>query len=141
MGGEGAERPVEHKGMIMTRYLLSTHTVDDEQRQPMSEEQMRAMGQRLAALEQEMDANGAWVFSARLHGPETATVVRATEGDLLTTDGPFAETKEHLAGFYIIDAEGLDTALRWAAKVSETIGRPIEVRPFAGFSDQPDGAG
>ena len=125
----------------MTRYLLSTHTVEDEEREPPSEKQMREGFQRLATIEEEMSESGAWVFSARLHGPETATVVRATEGDLLTTDGPFAETKEHLAGFYIIDAEGLDTALRWAAKVSETIGRPIEVRPFAGFSDQPDGAG
>jgi hypothetical protein len=125
----------------MPRYLLSTHTVEGEQREPMSEEQMREMSQRVATTEQEMSAGGAWVFSARLHAPETATVVRVSGGDALTTDGPFAESKEHLAGFYMIDAEDLDGALGWATKVSEAIGRPIEVRPFAGFTDQPGGGG
>ena len=123
----------------MTRYLLSTHTVEGEQREPMSEEQMRETYQRLATIEQEMSASGAWVFSARLHEPETATVVRVAGGDALTTDGPFAESKEHLAGFYMIDAQDLDAALGWAAKVSEAISRPIEVRPFAGFTDEPGG--
>jgi hypothetical protein len=68
-------------------------------------------------------------------------VVRVRGGDALTTDGPFAESKEHLAGFYMIDAEDLDSALGWASRVSEAIGRPIEVRPFAGFADQPGGGG
>jgi hypothetical protein len=76
-----------------------------------------------------------------LHGPETATVVRVSGGDALTTDGPFPESKEHLAGFYMIDAEDLDSALGWATRVSEAIGRPIEVRPFAGFADRPGGGG
>ena len=125
----------------MSRYLLSTHKVEGDEREPQSEEQMRKAYGRLAAIEQEMGASGAWVFSARLHGPETATVVRVSGGETLTTDGPFAETKEHLAGFYMIDAEDLDTALGWATKVSEAIGRPIEVRPFAGFTDQPGGGG
>ena len=125
----------------MTRYLLSTHTVEDEEREPPSEKQMREGFQRLVTIEEEMSESGAWVFSARLHGPETATVVRVAGGDVLTTDGPFAESKEHLAGFYMIDAEDLDAALGWATKVSEAIGRPIEVRPFAGFSDQPGGGG
>jgi hypothetical protein len=124
----------------MTRYLLSTHTIEGEQREPMSDEQMRETYQRLAAVEKEMSDRGAWVFSARLHGSETATVVRVAGGEALTTDGPFAESKEHLAGFYMIDAEDLDAALRWATKVSETIDRPIEVRPLAGFTDEP-GAG
>jgi hypothetical protein len=125
----------------MTRYLLSTHAVEGEEREPMSEEQMRETSHRLTAIEQEMSDSGAWVFSARLHGPETATVVRVASGEALTTDGPFAESKEHLAGFYMLDAEDLDTALSWATKVSEAIGRPIEVRPFAGFTDQPGGGG
>jgi hypothetical protein len=127
--------------MIMTRYLLSTHTVEGETREPMSEEQGRETYERLATIEQEMSRSGAWVFSARLHGPETATVVRVAGGDVLTTDGPFAESKEHLAGFYMVDAEDLDAALGWATKVSEAIGRPIEVRPFAGFTDEPGGGG
>jgi hypothetical protein len=124
---------------VMTRYLLSTHTVEGEEREPMSEEQMRETYQRMAALEQEMNDSGAWVFSARLHPPDTATVVRVAGGEPLTTDGPFAESKAHLAGFYMVDAEDLDAALAWATKVSEAIGRPIEVRPFAGFADEPGG--
>jgi hypothetical protein len=118
---------------------LSTHTIEGEQREPAGEEAMRAFFQRLAAIEQEMSAAGAWVFSARLHEPETATVVRVAGHETLTTDGPFAESKEHLAGFYMIDAEDLDAALSWAAKVSEAIDRPIEVRPFAGYTDKPGG--
>ena len=125
----------------MTRYLLSTHTVEGEEREPMSEQHMRETYQRLATIEQEMSESGAWVFSARLHGPETATVVRVAGGEALTTDGPFPESKEHLAGFYMIDADDLDAALGWATRVSEAIGRPIEVRPFAGFTDQPGGGG
>jgi hypothetical protein len=125
----------------MAKYLLSTHTVEGEEREPVNEEQMRGTYQRLAAIEQEMSESGAWVFSGRLHGPETATVIRVAGGEPLTTDGPFAETREHLAGFYLIDAEDLDAALGWATKVSEAIGRPIEVRPFAGFTDQPGGGG
>ena len=123
----------------MPRYLLSTHSVEGEQREPMTDEQMRATHQRLTAIEQEMNASGAWVFSARLHGPDTATVVRVAGGEVLTTDGPFVESKEHLAGFYIVDAEDLDAALSWAAKVTEAIDRPIEVRPFAAFADEPGG--
>lgn len=123
----------------MTRYLLSTHTVEGEPREPMADEQLRETYQRLATVEQEMNAGGAWVFSARLHGPETATVVRVAEGDVLTTDGPFVESKEHLAGFYIIEAEDLDAALSWAARVTEAINRPIEVRPLAAVADEPAG--
>jgi hypothetical protein len=123
----------------MTRYLLSTHTVEGEQREPMTDEQMRESYQRLTRIEQEMNAGGAWVFSARLHEPETATVVRAAAGDVLTTDGPFVESKEHIAGFYIVEAEDLDAALSWAARVSEAIDRPIEVRPVAAFADEPRG--
>jgi hypothetical protein len=125
--------------MIMTRYLLSTHTVGDEQREPMTDEEMRESYQRLATIEQDMNTSGVWVFSARLHEPETATVVRVAGGEVLTTDGPFVESKEHLAGFYIIEAEDLDAALSWAARVTEAIDRPIEVRPLAAFADEPGG--
>jgi hypothetical protein len=73
---------------------------------------------------------GAWVFSARLHEPDTATVVRASNGEVLTTDGPFVEAREHLGGFYIIRADDLDAALAWASKVTAAINAPIEVRPM-----------
>jgi hypothetical protein len=123
----------------MTRYLLSTHTVEGEKREPMTDEEMRATYRRLAAIEREMNASGAWVFSARLDEPETATVVRVAGGNVLTTDGPFVESKEHLAGFYVIEAEDRDAAVSWAARVTEAIDRPIEVRPFVAFADQPGG--
>jgi hypothetical protein len=115
----------------MAHYLLSTHTVAGEAREPMSDDQTRQMMERIGALEEEMKSSGAWVFSARLHEPDTATVVREAGGEVLTTDGPFAESKEHLAGFYIVEAEDLDAALAWASKVTAAIDRPIEVRPFS----------
>jgi hypothetical protein len=115
----------------MTRYLLSVHTVEGEARDPMTDEEMQHSYKQVLLIEEEMKSAGAWVFSGRLHEPETATVVRQSDGDVLTTDGPFAESKEHLGGFYIIEAEDLDAALAWASKVTEVIKTPIEVRPFA----------
>jgi hypothetical protein len=115
----------------MTRYLLSVHTVVGEARDPMTDEEMRQSYKQVLLIEEEMKSAGAWVFSGRLHEPDTATVVRQSDGDVLTTDGPFAESKEHLGGFYIIEAEDLDAALSWASKVTEVIKTPIEVRPFA----------
>jgi hypothetical protein len=115
----------------MTRYLLSVHTVEGEARDPMTDEEMQQSYKQVLLIEEEMKSAGAWVFSGRLHEPDTATVVRQSDGDVLTTDGPFAESKEHLGGFYIIEAEDLDAALSWASKVTEVIKTPIEVRPFA----------
>jgi hypothetical protein len=121
----------------MTRYLLSVHSVAGQAREPIPDEEMRQSHKRLGVIEQEMQEAGAWVFSGRLHEPETATVVRMAGGELLTTDGPFVEAREHLGGFYVIDADDLDAALGWAAKVTAAINTPIEVRPFAAFADQP----
>ena len=118
----------------MTHYLLSTHSIDGEVREPMSEDDMQQMGARLGTIEAEMKSTGMWVFSGRLHAADTATVVRANNGEVQTTDGPFVEGKEHLGGFYIIQAQDLDAALALAAKVSEAIRRPIEVWPFAGVA-------
>lgn len=115
----------------MAQYLLSVHSVEGEVRQPMSEEEMRESWRQVIILEKEMKASGAWVFSGRLHEPDTATVVRMANGELLTTDGPFVESKEHLGGFYVIEARELDTALAWASRVTAAIRVPIEVRPFA----------
>ena len=115
----------------MTRYLLSVHTVESEARDPMTDEEMQQSYKQVLLIEEEMKSAGAWVFSGRLHEAETATVVRPSDGDVMTTDGPFAESKEHLGGFYIIEAGDLDAALNWASKVTEVIRSPIEVRPFA----------
>jgi hypothetical protein len=114
----------------MTQYLLSVHSVEGEARAPMSDEEMQQSWKQIQVLNEEMKAAGAWVFSARLHEPDTATVVRISEGEVLTTDGPFAESKEHLGGFYIIEAPDLDAALAWASKATVAVGRPIEVRPL-----------
>ena len=122
----------------MARYMLSVHSDEaSEVREPVSEEAMRQSHARLGQIEQEMATTGAWVFSGRLHEPETATVVRVAGGEVLTTDGPFAESKDHLGGFYVIEAVDLDAALGWAAKVTACIDAAIEVRSFAGFADKP----
>jgi hypothetical protein len=86
--------------------------------------------ERVIALEAKMDASGTFVFGGALHGPDAATVVRVSDGDVVMTDGPFVESKEHIAGFYIINADDLDAALAWAGKVVDAINHPIEVRPF-----------
>jgi len=96
----------------------------------MTPEQMENAWGPIRALEAEMKSAGAWVFSARLHDPDTATVVRVSGDEVMTTDGPFVEAKEHLAGFYIIEAADLDEALGWASKVTKLISSPIEVWPF-----------
>ena len=121
----------------MARYMLSVHSREGEVREPMTDEDMRRSHAELGQIEREMVTTGTWVFSARLHEPDTATVVRVAEGEVLTTDGPFAETKDHLGGFYIIEAGDLDAALGWATRVSAAITAPIEVRPFADFADEP----
>jgi hypothetical protein len=122
----------------MTQYLLSVHTVDGEAREPMTAEEMAQSYNQIGVLEKEMKSAGAWLFSGRLHEPDTATVVRMSGGEVLTTDGPFVESKEHLGGFYIIEADDLDDALAWASKATAAVGRPIEVRPFAGFAGEAD---
>ena len=121
----------------MARYLLSVHSVEGEAREPMTDEELQQSWKQLQVLEQEMQSAGAWVFSGRLHEPDTATVVRSSGGEVVTTDGPIVDSKEHLGGIYVIQAEDLDPALRWASKVTAAIRVPIEVRPFADFADAP----
>ncbi len=115
----------------MTHYLLSTFGVDDETpREPPSADEMQTMMSAIVTLEDDMESNGAFVFGGGLHGTDAATVVESIDARVTMTDGPFVESKEHIAGFYVISADDLDEALAWAAKVSACVGRPIEVRPF-----------
>ncbi len=115
----------------MNQYLLSTYAVEGEvPGAAMTPEDMQGFMERVMALEAEMDASDTFVFGGALHGPEATAVARASDGDVMMTDGPFAEAKEHIAGFYIISAEDLDAASVWAGKVAEATGHPIEVRPF-----------
>ena len=119
----------------MAKYLLSVHSVDGEVGDPMTDEEMQQSWKQIQVLEEEMKSVGALVFSGRLTEPDTATVVRMSGGEVLTTDGPFAESKEHLGGFYIIEAEDLDAALAWASKTTAAVSKPIEVRPFRHVSE------
>jgi hypothetical protein len=122
----------------MTRYLLAVHTGADESPASMTEEQAREGYARISALEQEMEAADALVFSGRLGAPDSARVVQAGNGKVLTTDGPYLEAKEAIGGFYIVEAPSLNEALAWASKTSAAVGMPIEVRPFFD-SRQPEG--
>jgi hypothetical protein len=114
----------------MSQYLLSVHTVEGEGHGPTTPEEMQTFMERVYALEAEMKASGTFVFTGGLYSPDTATVVRRSDGDVVMTDGPFAESKEHIGGFYVINADDLDAALAWAVKVVDAINAPIEVRPF-----------
>ena len=91
----------------MAQYLFPVHSVAGETGPGRTPEVVQQMMQRINILEEEMKSGGHLLFSGRLTEPDTATVVRMADGDLLTTDGPFAESKEHLGGFYIIEADDL----------------------------------
>ena len=111
----------------MTQYLLSIYQPEGEL--PPAEF-LESVGRELHAMNQELKAAGAWVFSRGLHAPSTATVVRVRDGNLLITDGPYVEGKEHVGGFWIVDAPDLDAALGWARRAALATTLPIEVRPF-----------
>jgi hypothetical protein len=116
----------------MKQYLLSVYQPDAPAPPP---EVLERISADLDALNQELQAAGAWVFAGGLHPPSTATVVRAKDGDVLMTDGPFAEGKEHIGGFTIVEAPDLDAALEWGAKLARATSLPVEVRPFQGDQD------
>ncbi len=112
----------------MKQYLLSIYQPDGPAPPPdVLEKVMRDVN----ALTRELKAAGAWVFNGGLHPSSTATVLRLQAGEVLTTDGPFAEGKEHIGGFWIIKAPELDAALEWGRKATRAVTLPIEVRPFA----------
>jgi hypothetical protein len=112
----------------MTQYLLSVWMVEGE---PVpSDDQMQRLNVAVSTFNAELRAAGAWVFAGGLHPPTTATVVRGQGSQVVTTDGPFAEAKEQIGGFWIIEATDLDAALDWAAKGSAACEGPVEVRPF-----------
>jgi hypothetical protein len=113
----------------MQQYLLSVQLVDDGNPPPSAEE-MQPIYDATAAFNARLQDSGAWVFAGGLHPPSTATVVRVQDGEALVTDGPFAEGKEYIGGFWVIKAQDLDAALDWAAKGAAACGSPVEVRPF-----------
>jgi hypothetical protein len=111
------------------QYMLAVHSVDEAPQ--LSPEEMQTAFAQVDRLNSELQAAGAWVFGGGLLPPETATVVRVQSGATTMTDGPFAETKEQLGGFWVIQCNDLDEALAWAEKCAEACMNPVEVRPFA----------
>src|SRR5262245_44114357 len=111
----------------MTNYLLTIVQPDGPAPPPAALEKiMREVG----AVMQELKQRGAWVFNGGLAPPSTATVVKLKDGDLVLTDGPYLEGKEHIGGFVVVQTADLDGALEWARKFARVITLPIEVRPF-----------
>jgi hypothetical protein len=113
----------------MTQYLLAVHG-DEAEWATMSPEDQQRSYKQVDAFNEELKAAGAWVFAGGLHPASTATVVRTAGGKVVTTDGPYLETKEQLGGFWVVEAADLDAALALAAKGSQACGAPLEVRPF-----------
>jgi hypothetical protein len=112
----------------MAQYLLSVHSVDGAQ--PPSPEMMDKTYATVSVFNAELQGGGAWVFAGGLEPPATAVVVTAGDGGVLTTDGPFAEGKEHIGGFWVIEAPSREVALDWAGRASAACMAPVEVRPF-----------
>ena len=115
----------------MPQYLLSVWH-DEEYVVDFSSDEMQRVVAQVDVFNNELQKAGAWVFGAGLHPASSATVVRASGGDVSMTDGPYAETKEQMGGFWVIDVADLDAALEWAGRATTACERPIEVRPFQG---------
>ena len=111
----------------MQQYLL---TVFEPTGGVLEPEALATVMRDVEAVDREMHDAGVWVFSGGLHPPDAATVLRPENGDVLTTDGPYIEGKEHVGGFSIIEAPDLDAALEWGRKLARATTLPIEVRPF-----------
>ncbi|WP_426247666.1 YciI family protein [Nocardioides sp. LHG3406-4] len=112
----------------MSQYLLSVHgSVDDPELKP---EEMQSVFEAVDRFNEKVRAAGAWVFAGGLHPIEAATTVDGTGDQPVMTDGPFAESKEFLGGFWVIEAADLDAALDWAAQGSKACQGKVEVRPF-----------
>ena len=113
----------------MKQYLLSIYQPDGD---PPPPEVLDPIMRNVAKLNEEMQAAGVWVFNGPLHPASTATVLQAKGSDMLVTDGPFVEGKEHVGGFTVIDVEDLDAALDWGRRLAGILGLPVEVRPITG---------
>lgn len=114
----------------MTQYLLSIYQPDGP---PPPPETLEPIMRDVNAVKQEMEDEGVWIFSGGLLPPDTATVVRHQDGDVLLTDGPYTEGKEHIGGFTVIEAPDLDAALQWGDKLAGAVTLPVEVRPLSGM--------
>jgi len=118
----------------MSQYLMAVHYVEGEP-EPDPEEMQQAFDD-VDALNAKLQAEGVWVFAGGLQEPSTSTVVQQRDGEVLITDGPFAESKEHIGGFWVIEVPDLDAALDWAKQMTAACQSPVDVRPF---QDEPEG--
>ena len=112
----------------MPQYLLTV--VEPTGGEIPSPEAMARIMEDVGAVDREMREAGVWVFAGGLYPPDTATTLRPKDGEVLVTDGPFAEGREHVGGFSIVTAPDLDAALEWGRKLARATTLPIEVRPF-----------
>jgi hypothetical protein len=112
----------------MTQYMLSVWMVEGTPEPPADD--IQRMYKQVDVFNAKLQKEGLWVFAGGLHPANTATVVRVQNGEVLTSDGPFAESKEQLGGFWIVEAPDLDAALKLAAEGSAACEAPVEVRPF-----------
>jgi hypothetical protein len=111
-----------------TKYMLAVHHRDGD---PVPDQAaMQRMFAQVDAFNKKVVEQGKWVFGGGLCEPETATVVSVTDGKIMTTDGPWTESREHLGGFWVIEAADLDEALQWSREASAACEGAVEVRPF-----------
>lgn len=111
----------------MTQYLVAIHHPDDHDASAEDE----AMSRDIGALNDEMKAAGVRIFVGGLRPASSAMSLRAQpDGEVLVTDGPYLETKEHVGGFWVLEAADLDEALAWGRKAAVACRAPVEVRPF-----------
>ncbi len=115
----------------MPKYLISAWHDDNYELDFSTPDAQRRVAQ-VGAFNEELHQAGAWVFAAGLHPASSATVVRSSGGEVSMTDGPYAETKEQMGGFWVIEAPDLDAALAWAGKAAAASEGPVEVRPAEG---------
>lgn len=117
----------------MGQYMISVMATEGDP-QPEAEE-MERMFRDVGTFNDTLRESGQWVFAGGMHEPSTATVVDGTGGQVVTTDGPFGESKEYIGGFWVVEAPDLDAALELAGRASTACGGPVEVRPFQDDAD------
>ena len=115
----------------MPQFLMSVWHDDDYNFDFSTPDAQRTVAQ-VNAFNTELREAGVWVFASGVHPVSSATVVRSAGGDVSMTDGPYAETKEQMGGFWIIEAADLDAALDWAGRAAAACEGPVEVRPLQG---------
>jgi len=115
----------------MPQYLISV-CHDGNYEVDFSTPEAQRLGTQVGAFNDDLQKAGAWVFAAGLHPASSATVVRSSGGVVSMTDGPYAETKEQMGGFWMIEVADLDAALEWAGKAAAACEGPVEVRPAQG---------